>query len=96
MNEDMIIRSIKQYIDKSLPPNNQYNRWTIGITHNEWERKAEHKRDHDLKNWKTWKADSLTVAQAVEHHFKHEVVVKMKGGVGGNMMPTKATWVYVF
>jgi len=69
--------------------------WQIGITQDPSERKA-HWRDtehQDVRYWTEWPADSLADARDIEALFKSD---GMKSGVGGDLSPSKPTYVYVF
>lgn len=73
-----------------------YPMWRIGLTHDPRERKAYWK---DIENenvgcWTLWDANSLSDAQEIERHFIHDK--GMKGGVGGDMSHSSATYVYIF
>ena len=97
MNGNDIVRAIKQHLSGYKSPDDQYNKWRIGITHDLEERRAHHKRNgRDVSAWEHWEAGSLGVAQNVENYFLNEVENGMTGGTGGDMDDRKTTWVYVF
>ena len=73
----------------------KYNLWTIGITTDPAERKQQHSRTDEVKHWKQWKADSESVARAVERDFRSRTP-KMKGGTGGDIPSGHAVYVYIF
>ena len=80
MNESEIIEGIKNQVKT-------YSSWTIGITADPNDRRAEH---GNPEHWKQWKADSETIARKVEEYFLDK---GMKGGAGGGENPT---YVYIF
>ena len=67
-----------------------YSIWTIGVTDNPSRRKEEHGKDHNVKYWMQWEADSETAARNVEEYF---IAKGMKGGEGGK---GSADYVYIF
>ena len=73
----------------------RYELWRIGLTHDLVERKAYWKdtKNENVAYWVDWTADSLSDAQDIEAHF---ISKGMKGGVGGDLSPSKTVYVYVF
>lgn len=95
MIKKSIIAAIKKRIQDSTGKN--YEIWRIGITHSPKARKEQH---GDPKYWLQWKAESLKEAQAIEDYFLNEFPPdskkRMSGGTGGNMVPGKDTYVYIY
>ncbi len=87
--------AIKSRIDNSK--GSTYSAWTIGITGDLETRKKAH---DNPKYFKSWEADSLTVAQAVETYFINDFPAKeserMKGGTGGDIDGRKTIHVYIY
>jgi len=70
-----------------------YSRWTIGITNDHERRKAEHKtKGDDVKDWRSWEADSEDIARSVESYFID--TKKMKGKISGG--ERNSVFVYIF
>lgn len=69
----------------------QYPQWTIGVTDNPSQRRADHDRDgKHTRRWRQWDANSEDEARLVERHF---IGLGMQGGTGG---PGRADYVYIF
>lgn len=83
-----IITAIDKRISNSKKVD--YEIWTIGITNNPERRKGEHGKEHNVKYWRDWKADSENDAREIENHFQDK---RVKGGGGGGENPT---YVYIF
>lgn len=89
MNAQQIADQIETTVRRYKPPD--YGVWTIGITDDPGVRRQQHGSDgKDTKDWNEWRADSESVARAVEKHFLDR---GMKGGGGG---PTRGGFVYIF
>jgi len=73
-----------------------YTLWQIGITQNLEDRKTFHEvtEKKSVKFWSHWQADSLSDAQDIETYFINNK--SMKGGTGGDLLPYKTTFVYIF
>jgi len=80
MNESEIIAAIEAQAE-------DYSYWLIGITGDPDRRKTEH---NNPRSWKHWRADSETVARAVEKHF---LDAGMNGAAGGN--ERRPNYVYI-
>lgn len=97
MKEQLIIDEIdakvkNTSINSQHPPlSKKYPSWYIGITDNPDERKASHKsKGAKVSHWRSWPADSESIARRVERHFKN---LGMRGGTGGGKNPT---YVYIY
>ena len=72
---------------KSTP---NYSAWQIGLTHDPEKRKKEW--DSPMY-WEQWQAASLADAEEIESFFINEK--SMMGGTGGDLSPSKTTYVYI-
>jgi hypothetical protein len=70
-----------------------YSYYRIGLTHDPIKRKEEWGSSESVTYWAQWPADSLSDAQDIERLFINK---GMKGGTGGNLVPSKFVFVYVF
>ena len=84
-----IINGIDQRVQKSQTPN--YKAWQIGITQDIGQRYEDWKKP---EHFMYWEGDSLQDAQAVETYFINQK--GMQGGTGGDLIPSRKTYVYIF
>ena len=95
MDKQSIMQEIVNVVNSCKPKPVDFSAWTIGLTHNPYERKQQHVNDRkSTKYWKQWVADSLSDAENIETHFIN--VKGMKGGTGGNLNKGKTVYVYIF
>lgn len=95
MKKSSIIAAIKERVEGSQGKN--YAAWTIGITNDLERRTKEHEEKGESTAYlKSWEADSLDDAQAIETYFLNEHKPPMKGGTGGDLNARKICYVYIF
>ena len=85
MKKEEIINEIDNRVGSSKTVD--YRIWTIGITEDPDRRRGEHSNP---KYWRSWRADTESIARIIEKHFLDR---GMKGGGGGGQHPT---YVYIF
>ena len=92
MINEIKVKVEKVSIDGQHPPLSQkYPSWYIGITDDPDERKADHKsKGVDVSYWRSWPADSESIARRVERHF---LDLGMRGDTGGGKTPK---YVYIY
>lgn len=97
MNAHSIKDEIKKKVEhttiggKHPPLSEKYGHWYIGVTKDPDRRKGEHDENgEDVSLWRSWPADTVTIARDVEEYFQN---LGMRGGGGGGTNPN---YVYIF
>lgn len=91
MQQSEIIEAVEKKIMAAQVK--KYTLWTIGISNDPEQRKAEH---NNPRFWEHWKADSETIARNVEKHFIDKGMKGRKGGEGTEGGGDHPAYVYIF